>query len=110
MSISTNLRALRNNKDMTQGDLAKESGLKLLQISRIERNESEPRMNTIKKLSIALGCTSDELIFDNKEREVRDELKFLFDGLMKIPNEKQKIAIEILESLIMKSNAENWIK
>lgn len=110
MSISSNLRELRNQKEMTQGELANISGLKLLQISRIERGESEPKMNTIKKLSIALSCTSDELIFNKTERQVDDKLKFLFEGILRIPENKQRMAIEILESIIMKSDAENWIK
>jgi len=72
--------------------------------------ETNPRMDTLKKLAIALNCTTDELVFDEAERKVPDELKMLLEGILRIPEEKQKIAVEILEALIMKSDAESWIK
>ena len=110
MSISNNLKGIRNHKELTQGELAEIANLKLLQISRIERGTTNPGLDTIKKLAVALNCSTDELIFDENERQVPDELKMLLEGMLRLPEEKQKIAVEILEALIMKSDAESWIK
>ena len=110
MSININLKEIRSHKELTQGELAEMANLKVLQISRIERGETNPRMDTLKKLAVALNCTTDELVFDENERQVPDELKMLLEGMLRLPEEKQKIAVEILEALIMKSDAESWIK
>ncbi|MGQ8363680.1 helix-turn-helix domain-containing protein [Glaciecola sp. 1036] len=64
MSISSNLKAIRTKKGMTQGNLAEKAGIELTQVSRIERGASEPKLETIKRLAIALSCTTDELIMD----------------------------------------------
>jgi transcriptional regulator with XRE-family HTH domain len=64
MSISNNLKAIRNKRGMTQGNLADKAGIELNQVSRIERGASEPKLETIKKLAIALSCSTDELIMD----------------------------------------------
>lgn len=64
MSISSNLKAIRSKRGMTQGNLADKAGIELTQVSRIERGASEPKLETIKRLAIALSCSTDELIMD----------------------------------------------
>ncbi|KPV93620.1 transcriptional repressor DicA [Pseudoalteromonas sp. P1-9] len=109
MTISENLKTLRTKKGFTQGKLSEKANVELAQISRIERGTVQPKLETIKKLSLALNCSSDELIFDNKSEDGDEKLKRLINGVCKMPEEKKQIAIELLEALIMKSEAENWI-
>lgn len=68
MSISNNLKIIRSQRGMTQGSLAEKAGIELTQVSRIERGASEPKLETIKKLAIALSCSTDELIMDDKPK------------------------------------------
>lgn len=65
MAINDNLKEIRKRKGLTQGALADEANVELAQISRIERGASVPKLDTIKKLAIALNCSTDELIMDN---------------------------------------------
>lgn len=110
MPLSTNLKRLRGDKGLTQGQLAEASGVSMPQISKIERGESEnPELGTIKKLCIALSTTSDELIFDESERNPNNELKLLFEAASKLPDGKQVTIKEVISALIMKSDAEQWI-
>ena len=62
--LGDNLKALRKERRWTQGELAEKSGIKLGHISKLERNESDPKVSTIYKLIEALGCNADELLID----------------------------------------------
>lgn len=55
--------------------LADQVGVKVLQIRRYENGSSQPTLEVIKNLAIALGVTTDTLIFDNAERGPDDDLK-----------------------------------
>lgn len=56
-TIGERLRQTRMRRVWTQDDLARESGIPIVTISRIEngRHEGQPRQSTIRKLAGALG-------------------------------------------------------
>jgi thiol-disulfide isomerase/thioredoxin len=54
LNLAQRVKDLRNRKGISQEILAKESGLSLRTIQRIENNETVPRGDTLKRLSIAL--------------------------------------------------------
>ena len=62
MNISQRVKALRNQKGMTQESLAENSGLSLRTIQRIENNETQPRGDSLKRLAMALKTTPDDLL------------------------------------------------
>ena len=96
---------LRKKNNLTQRKLGELVGVRVLQIRRYETNLSQPTLGVIKKLAIALGVTSDELIFDSNEREPSDDLKLQFEALKKFTDDEKHTAREVLESLILKHNA-----
>lgn len=110
MTIASNLKALRDDRGLTQTQLAEKAGLGINQVSRIERGRSKPELDTIKRLSLALNCTTDELIFDASEKTPDEEIRTLLTAVMGLPEEKKHTAIELLKALIMKAEAETWLK
>ena len=62
MKIGKNLRRLRGERFMTREELAEVTGLHRDHIGRIERNEVEPRIPTIRGLAEALGVDPSELV------------------------------------------------
>jgi len=60
--ISTRIKDHRNKTDLSQDQLAIESGLNLRTIQRIENGETVPRGDSLRRLAIALGTSPDELI------------------------------------------------
>ncbi len=96
---------LRKKNNLTQRKLGELVGVKVLQIRRYETNLSQPTLGVIKKLAIALGVTSDELIFDSKERDPSDDLRLQFEALKNFTDDEKHTAREVLESLILKHNA-----
>lgn len=53
--VGDRLKDLRVARALTQEELAKEAGVGKNTVNRIERNETEPHMSTLRKLAGALG-------------------------------------------------------
>jgi transcriptional regulator with XRE-family HTH domain len=60
--VGDNLKRLRVLNALTQAELAQKAGLTPAAVARIERNEAEPRMTTLRKLAQALSVEPHELI------------------------------------------------
>lgn len=72
-SLSKKVKELRKRKGFSQEELAEKSGLSVRTIQRIENGESDPSGDSIKRISVALEVTPDELI-DWKIKEDRSYL------------------------------------
>ena len=62
VKIGENLKRLRTRTALTQAELAERAGLTTAAVARIERDEAEPRMTSLRKLAAALGVPSSELV------------------------------------------------
>ena len=60
--IGDRLKALREQRLLTQKMLAERSGLSQVAIARIERNRAEPHFSTIHKLAAALNVEPSKLV------------------------------------------------
>jgi XRE family transcriptional regulator, regulator of sulfur utilization len=60
--VGDNVRELRTLSALTQEELADRAGITATALSRIERNEAEPRPSTLRKLAAAFGVEPRELI------------------------------------------------
>lgn len=60
--VGNNVRELRTLSALTQAELASRVGITATALSRIERNEAEPRPSTLRKLATALGVEPSTLI------------------------------------------------
>ena len=64
VKIGNRLRDLRVRRALTQEELAEKADVGTNTVARLERNESEPHMSTLRKLARALGVDPAELIGD----------------------------------------------
>jgi len=60
--LGENLKRIRTEKDISQGDIARELGVDRGFISTIENGKTNPTLATIAKLAQALGVSSDTLL------------------------------------------------
>jgi transcriptional regulator with XRE-family HTH domain len=60
--VGDKVKRLRDERALTQAELADKAGLTVAALSRIERNNAEPRPTTRRKLAEALGVDPSELI------------------------------------------------
>jgi len=108
MSFPERVVTLRKQKSWTQQQLADQVGVRVLQIRRYESGASQPTLDAIRRLALALGVTTDELIFDKDERGPDEDLRLQFEAVTRFTPEEKKIAKAVLESLILKHDANRW--
>lgn len=108
MEFPKRLTALRKKKGMTQRVLAETIRISVVQIQRYESGKSQPTLDVIKRLAVALGVSSDLLIFSAQEREPGEDLRLQFEIINQFNAEEKKVAKSLLEALILKHEAKKW--
>ncbi len=67
MVIADRLRALREEKKLSQGDIEKRTGLLRCYISRVENGHTVPAIETLEKMARALEVPMYQLFYDGEE-------------------------------------------
>ena len=84
MIIGERLRALREQKNLSQGDIEEKTGLLRCYVSRVENGHTVPAVETLEKFARALEVPMYQLFYDGDEPP-------------KLPNlSKRKIAADIM--------------
>jgi transcriptional regulator with XRE-family HTH domain len=74
MIIGDRLRALREDKKFSQGDIEKRTGLLRCYISRVENGHTVPAIETLEKMARALDVPLYQLFYDGEEPPVLPNL------------------------------------
>jgi transcriptional regulator with XRE-family HTH domain len=67
MVIGRRLRMLREERDLSQGDVEARTGLLRCYISRVENGHTVPSLETLEKLALALEIPLYQLFYDGTE-------------------------------------------
>jgi len=67
MVIADRLRALRAQKNLSQGDIEKRTGLLRCYISRVENGHTVPAIETLEKMARAMEVPLYQLFYDGEE-------------------------------------------
>ena len=67
MVISDRSRAIREQKDLSQGDIEQRTGLKRCYVSRVENGHTVPSIETLEKLARALEVPMYQLFYEGEE-------------------------------------------
>ena len=108
MEFKDRLKQARIKKKFSQQGLADNIGVHVTNISRYERDENKPTTEVLNKLALALDTTTDFLMNGSAE-DVADnsisdkELISLFKRVSNLSVERKKIVIEVVDSLIFKT-------
>lgn len=110
MDFPERLAALRKDKGLTQNALADLAGVHVAQIRRYEGGDSQPTLDVVRKLAVALSVSADMLVFDKDERGPDDDLKLQFEAVSRLEPEERKIIKELIEGMIIKYESRRWNK
>jgi len=105
MTLAEKIKHLRQEKHWTQKELADKIEVNSKQVSAYERGASYPSVEGLLKLATLFDVSLDYLVFDKGEGKIalKDrELLTRFDTLDKCSESEKKLAIEILDLVIMK--------
>ncbi len=97
VAIGENLKRLRRDKGMTQGELAKLSNIRVGQISKIERNDVDPKLSTIYALINALECSPNSLLNDVAETNFDGLLAMVFERVQKLDDNDKNVIIDVVD-------------
>lgn len=102
------LAALRKEKGLTQATLAELIGMHVIQVRRYESGASQPTLDVIRKLAVALQVSADMLIFGDDERGPDDDLRLQFEAVKQFAPDEKKVIKALLEGMILKHEAKRW--
>ena len=108
MEFPERLTELRKQQGLSQQKLADMVGIHISQIHRYEKGTSQPTLDIIKKLAIALSVSADSLLFNKDERGPSDDLRMQFEAISQLGENERRLIREILEGLILRSEAKRW--
>lgn len=105
MEFSERLSTLRRNKGLTQQALADAVRIHVSQLRRYEGGQSQPTLDVIRKLAVALSVSADLLVFDKDERGPEDDLKLQFEAVGRLGPDEKHLVREVLDSIISRHDA-----
>ena len=108
VNFPEHLAALRKERGLTQPQLAEKIGLHVAQIRRYEAGTSQPTLDVIRSLAVALGVSADELLFARDERGPDDDLKLQFEAVSRFTSEEKHIVKSVLQGMILQHEARRW--
>ena len=108
MLLAERIKRLRQEHNLTQGELSKKVGIHQKQISAYERGRNVPSTDILIKLAEVFNVTLDYLAFEVKGQpaklNIRDrELLRRFEVLDKLSDNEKNLAKEMLDLIILKN-------
>ena len=79
--IGDQLRALREQQELSQGDIEKRTGLLRCYVSRVENGHTVPSIETLEKWTRALNVPLYQLFYEGKDSSAPQPLKIEKSGL-----------------------------
>jgi transcriptional regulator with XRE-family HTH domain len=112
LNFNDRLAALRKERALTRQAVADMVGMRISQIRRYESGQSQPTLDAIRKLAVALSVSADMLLFEKSERGPDEELKLQFEAASRLDPEEKKVIRSVIESIIlrhtMEESARRW--
>lgn len=109
-----NLKQLREQRGLTQNDLAEAIGMHATHLSKYERNLASPSVEVVKKLSEALDVSADLLIYGDAKQKAKDkiqdhELLNLFAKAQGLKKEDLLCVKNLLTAYILKTDLQKQL-
>lgn len=105
MTIAERIRLYRQQKNLSQAELADRSGINNKSLSRYELDTSVPPADALKAIADALGVSADALLSDNVIAIKDKELLKRFEVIQEMDGEDKAMVIKFLDLAIRDFNA-----
>lgn len=109
VSFGKRLVEMRKRRGFTQQQLCELVNVHVSQLRNYEGDRSQPTLEVIRKLALALDVTADELVFDPAERLplVTDkELVKQWESVEGLPDEDKQVVKKVITAMIVKQRVE----
>jgi transcriptional regulator with XRE-family HTH domain len=108
MRFGERLSIVRKERGITQQVLADAVGVHVTQLRRYEAGTSQPTVEVLRKLALALRTSADALLFDDHERGPEDDFRLQFEAIARLGDREKDVIREVLEGMLIKHEADHW--
>lgn len=109
MSLPSRLIALRKERGLSQQAMAEAIGIHANSWKKYETGQTQPSLEALKKIAVALHVSTDFLLFEEHERGPSHELVLQFEAINQFDEEDKDLARGVLEGLILKHQAKQSV-
>lgn len=108
MAFPERLAAIRKERGLTQDALAGLVGIHVSQVRRYEGGSSQPTLDVLRKVAVALAVSTDLLVFDQDERTPDERLQAQFEATARLDDDEKEIIRQVIEGILLKHEAKRW--
>ena len=108
MTFAERLVQLRKQHGLTQQALADRAEIHVTLLRRYEAGKTQPNIDTLRRIALALTISADLLLFDENERGPTDDLKLQFEATQQLSDEEKTTVKRVLEGLLLAHEARRW--
>lgn len=108
MDFAHRLAALRKEQGLTQQALAERVGIHVSQVRRYEAGTSQPTLDVLRNIALALSVSADALLFEVDERGPDEDLRLQFEATTRLDDDEKAVVKALLEGVLLKHEARRW--
>jgi transcriptional regulator with XRE-family HTH domain len=106
MDFAHRLAAIRKQRGLTQQSLADLVGILVSQVRRYEAGTSQPTIEVLRALAVALSVSTDSLVFNEDERgPADDQIRLHLEALNQLDDDEKATVINLIESVLLRHQA-----
>ncbi|KAA1287413.1 helix-turn-helix domain-containing protein [Leptospira interrogans] len=113
-ALAKNLKLFRKKKNWSQTELAKNAGTTLTHINRLETGKSNPSIEIVQKIALALEVSIDDLVSGrDNSKEVKFENQAFYEKIKLLDtfSEEERNAVNVvIDSILTKKKMLNLLK
>ncbi|MBO0707426.1 MAG: helix-turn-helix transcriptional regulator [Candidatus Dormibacteraeota bacterium] len=110
MAFADRLVALRKERSLTQQALADRSGIHVTLLRRYESGRTQPSLDALRRIALALNASADLLVFEEGERGPSDEFRGLFEAVSQLDERERDVLRTVIEGVLLKHDARRWTR
>lgn len=95
----------RKSQSLTQQQLAERSGAHVTQIRRYEAGTSQPTLDVLRSLALALNVSADSLLFDDDRGPQNQTLRLKLEAVDQFTPEEQEHVAAFIEGALLRHHA-----
>lgn len=105
MGFADRLARIRKERKLGFNELAKMIDIHSTQLRRYEKGESQPTLDVLRKLAVALNVPGDMLLFDEDERQPPADFLMQFEALTQLNPEDKKAVRAMIDGMLIRHQA-----
>lgn len=108
MAFADRLAELRKQQRLTQQALADRVDIHVTLLRRYEAGKTQPGLDTLRRIALALSVSADLLLFEPDERGPQDDLRLQFEALDRLTPEEKTTVRNVLDALLLRHEAKRF--